>query len=143
MTTSAPVSDVGAPWRWAVAAASAAEGKKGVDTTVIDVGDVLAVTDLFVITHGSSPRQVRAIAEAVEAHLKEIGGLSPVSVEGADIRQWILIDYGSFVVHVFDAERRVFYQLERLWRDCPVLDWRAAAAGQSLPRSRTGADTWE
>ena len=115
--------------RWAVAAAAVADERKGVDTVVIDVGDVLVVTDLFVITHGNNPRQVRAISEGVEDSLKATGGPSPLRIEGVDDRQWVLLDYGSFVVHVFDAERRSLYQLERLWGDCPLLDWRTAPVG--------------
>ncbi len=115
--------------RWAVAAAAAADERKGVDTVVIDVGDVLVVTDLFVITHGNNSRQVRAISEGVEDSLKAAGGPSPLRIEGVDDRQWVLLDYGPFVVHVFDAERRAFYQLERLWGDCPLLDWRTASVG--------------
>lgn len=114
--------------RWAMAAAAAADERKGVDTVVIDVADVLVVTDLFVITHGNNARQVRAISEGVEESLKAAGGPPPLRVEGADDRQWVLLDYGPFVVHVFDAERRDLYQLERLWGDCPLLDWRGAAA---------------
>ena len=110
--------------RWAMAAAAAADERKGVDTVVIDVGDVLVVTDLFVITHGNSARQVRAITEGVEESLKMAGGPAPRRIEGAEDRQWVLLDYGAFVVHVFDAERRALYQLERLWGDCGVLDWR-------------------
>ena len=113
--------------RWAVAAAAAADDRKGVDTVVIDVGDVLVVTDLFVITHGNNARQVRSITEGVEEMVKEAGGPSPLRIEGADDRQWVLLDYGPFVVHVFDAERRSLYQLERLWGDCEVLDWQTAA----------------
>ena len=122
-----PVADGAYARRWAVAAAAAADERKGVDTVVIDVGDVLAVTDLFVITHGSNARQVRAVAEGVEEVLKEAGGPSPLRTEGTDDRQWVLLDYGPFVVHVFDAERRALYQLERLWGDCPVLEWRSSA----------------
>lgn len=112
--------------RWAAAAAAAADERKGVDTVVIDVGDVLVVTDMFVITHGNNARQVRAITEGIEEALKMAGGPSPRRVEGADDRQWVLLDFGPFVVHVFDAERRDLYQLERLWGDCPVFDWRAS-----------------
>ena len=115
--------------RWAVAAAMAADERKGMDTVVIDVGDVLVVTDLFVITHGNNARQVRSITEGVEELVKEAGGPSPLRIEGADDRQWVLLDYGPFVVHVFDAERRSLYQLERLWGDCPLLDWRIASDG--------------
>ncbi len=113
--------------RWAMAAAAAADERKGARTVVIDVGDVLVVTDLFVITHGNNARQVRSISEGVEESLRAAGGPSPVRIEGADDRQWVLLDYGAFVVHVFDAERRDLYQLERLWGDCPLLDWEAAA----------------
>ena len=120
--------------RWAFAAAAAADDRTGVDTVVIDVGDVLAVTDLFVITHGNNARQVRAIADGITESLKSAGGPSPLRIEGSDDRQWVLIDYGAFVVHVFDAPRRTLYQLERLWGDCPVLAWRDAGsrvAGES------------
>ena len=115
--------------RWAMAAAAAADERKGVDTVIIDVGDVLVVTDLFVITHGNNARQVRAIAEGVADGLKTAGGPSPLRIEGTDDRQWMLLDYGPFVVHVFDAERRTLYQLERLWGDCPLLDWPIASVG--------------
>lgn len=114
--------------RWALAAAAAADDKKGIDTLVIDVGDVISVTDAFVITHGANPRQVRAVVEGVEAGVKAAGGPALVRTEGADARQWVLLDYGCFVVHVFDAETRAFYQLERLWGDCPTVDWQAQAA---------------
>lgn len=114
--------------RWALAAAAAADDKKGIDTLVIDVGDVISVTDAFVITHGANPRQVRAVVEGVEAGVKAAGGPALVRTEGADARQWVLLDYGCFVVHVFDAETRAFYQLERLWGDCPIIDWQAQAA---------------
>ena len=119
--------------RWAVAAAVAADDRNGVETTVIEVGDVLVVTDYFVITHGNNPRQVRAITEGVEEALRAAGGPEPLRIEGADDRQWVLLDYGAFVVHVFDTDRRAFYRLERLWGDCPVVDWRATASGAAAP----------
>ena len=112
--------------RWVLEAARAADDKKAVDTVVIDVGDVLAVTDHFVITNGTNPRQVRAIVEGVERDVKEAGGPAPIRIEGADSRQWVLLDYGSFVVHVFDSEMREFYSLERLWADRPRVDWPVA-----------------
>ena len=111
---------------WAFTAAAAAEARKGVDTTVIDVGNVLLVTELFVITHGGNARQVRSITDGVEESVKSAGGPPLLRSEGVGERQWVLLDYGAFVVHVFDAERRSLYQLERLWADCPRLDWRAA-----------------
>jgi ribosome-associated protein len=81
------------------------------------------VTDYFVITNGTNPRQVGAIVEGIEEDLKRAGGPSPIRIEGGDARQWVLMDYGSFVVHVFDTETRDFYSIERLWADCPRLDW--------------------
>ncbi len=136
---SPPLVDGAYARRWAVAAAAAADERKGVDTMVIDVGDVLVVTDLFVITHGNNARQVRSITEGVEQMVKEAGGPSPLRIEGADDRQWVLIDYGPFVVHVFDAERRSLYQLERLWGDCKVLDWQTAADG-AMPTAEAALD---
>lgn len=111
--------------RWAIAAARAADDKLGADTTVVDVGDVLAICDLFVITSGGNPRQVRAIAEAVEEGVATAGGPTTPRVEGLDALEWVLIDYGALVVHVFDAEARDHYKLEKLWGDRPVLDWTA------------------
>lgn len=127
-TAAAGSADSAESMRWALAAAAAADDKKGIDTLVIDVGDVISVTDAFVITHGANPRQVRAVVEGVEAGMKAAGGPALVRTEGADARQWVLLDYGCFVVHVFDAETRAFYQLERLWGDCPIIDWQAQAA---------------
>lgn len=112
--------------RWVRLAAVVADDKKAIDTLIIDVGEVLAVTDHFVITSAANPRQVRAVVDAVEQEVKLAGGPSPLRVEGAEEREWVLMDYGAFVVHVFAAEQREFYQLERLWGDCPRLDWTAA-----------------
>jgi ribosome-associated protein len=91
---------------------------------VIDVGDVLAITDHFVIASGGTNRQVRAIVEAVEERLTELGGPKPRRIEGLDTQDWVLMDYGDFVVHVFSAEARTYYQLERLWDDRPRVEWR-------------------
>jgi ribosome-associated protein len=96
---------------------------------VIDVGDVLVVTDFFVITNGTNPRQVKAIVDEVEKQIADAGGPRPFRVEGLDTLEWVLLDYGSFVVHVFNAEQRAFYRLERLWADRPHLDWKLTATG--------------
>ncbi|MBM3682923.1 MAG: ribosome silencing factor [Actinobacteria bacterium] len=104
------------------AVADAADDKLGTDTVVLDVGDVLAITDYFVVTHGANDRQVKAIADEVERVLRERFGTKPVRTEGLDDLRWVLIDYGSIVVHVFEEETRRFYELERLWRDVPRLD---------------------
>jgi ribosome-associated protein len=88
------------------------------------VGDVLAVTDFFVITTGSSPRQVKAIVDEVEQRIAEAGGPRPLRVEGLQSLEWALLDFGPFVVHVFGTEPRAFYQLDRLWGDRPRIDWK-------------------
>ena len=111
---------------WSQRAARIASDKLGRATMILDVGEVLAVTDLFVITSGSSARHVRTLVEAIEVEVVAVGGPSPRSVEGRDTHQWVLMDYGPFVVHVFDEERRAFYALERLWSDRPVLAWESS-----------------
>ncbi len=114
--------------RWARTAASAASAKGGEDTIIIEVGEVLAITDAFVITAGRNTRQVKTIAEEVEARLKADGGISPLRVEGLGDSQWVLLDYGDLVVHVFLDETREYYDLERLWSDAPRLAWEDEAA---------------
>ena len=116
--------DAGAPAEvplveWARAAARAADDKLGRDTVVIDVGDVLSVTDFFVVTSGGTTRQVRAIVDEVEEQLTILDGPEPMRVEGTDDHRWVLMDFGGFVVHVLDEESRRFYDIERLWADCP------------------------
>jgi len=108
---------------WARVAASAAADRLGRDTTIIDVGDVISVTDYFVIVSGNTARQVRAIAEEVEEQLMILDGPKSLRVEGRDDHRWVLIDFGGFVVHVLDEESRAFYDLERLWSDCPRIAW--------------------
>jgi ribosome-associated protein len=89
---------------------------------VLDVGDVLAITDWFVIATGGNPRQVRTIADEV-ATAVEAEGAPPPRVEGRDDATWVLLDFGDLVVHVFQPETRSYYTLERLWADVPRLDW--------------------
>ena len=108
---------------WVTTAARAAAAKKAADTVVLDVGDVLSITDAFVITSGSNRRQVLTIAEEVEAQVKAVDGPAPLRIEGQADAQWVLLDYGDFVVHVFLDEVRRYYDLERLWADAPVVEW--------------------
>jgi ribosome-associated protein len=116
----------------ALAAARAAAGKKGTDTVVLDVGEVLAIVDFFVITSAPNTRLVQTLAEEVEAALKAAGG-GPLRVEGYDDATWVLLDCGDVVVHVFLDEVRAFYELERLWGDVPRLQVEPAeAAGAAL-----------
>jgi ribosome-associated protein len=110
---------------WAVTAARAADDKKGTDVLVLRVGDLLEITDAFVIVSATNDRQVRSIAEEVERQVKESGGPSPLRIEGLSEARWILMDYGDFVVHVFLDETREFYNLERLWSDAPRIEWQS------------------
>lgn len=105
------------------AAARAAASKTDDPTIVLDVGDVLSITSWFVITSGRNPRQVKTITEEIERRLAEDGGPKPSRIEGLESLQWVLMDYGDFVVHVFHEETRRFYDLERLWADVPKLEW--------------------
>jgi ribosome-associated protein len=110
----------------AFVAARAADDKQGVDTIVLSVAEVLAITELFVVTSAANRRLVRTIADEVEHQVREQLGRSPVRVEGVAEQQWVLIDYGDVVVHVFADETRRFYNIERLYSDVPTLDWRPA-----------------
>ena len=102
-----------------LAAATAASSKTVEPTVVLDVGELLGITDHFVITSASNVRQVRTIAEEIELQVKAEGGGSPRYIEGLDDARWVLLDYGHFVVHVFLSEARRYYDLERLWADAP------------------------
>ncbi len=106
----------------ASAARSAAE-KLGVETLVIDVGDVIGITDFFVITSSNNQRHMQSIREEIEINLSRESNLKPIRIEGKESEQWMLMDYGIFIVHIFDRQWRSFYNLERLWLDQPILDW--------------------
>lgn len=114
----------------AVAAARAASEKQGQRIAVLDVRDLIVITDYFVIASGSSDRQVRTIQEEVERSIRELG-VKPVRREGEQEGSWVLLDYVDVVVHVFGEEERDFYDLERLWSDAPSLGWEQAEAAAS------------
>jgi ribosome-associated protein len=107
----------------AVTAARTADDKKAARTLVLFVGDVLSITDYFVITSASNRRLVRTVVDEIEAMVREQYGRSPLRVEGVAEQQWVLIDYGDVVVHVFSEEIRAYYEIERLYRDVPNVDW--------------------
>ena len=111
-------------------AARAAASKQGEAVVVLDMRDLISITDYFVIASGTSERQVKTIAEEVLKDLKA-RGVRPVRVEGEASARWMLIDYVDFVVHVFDDEEREFYRLENLWRDAPVVQWEGEAGVSS------------
>ncbi len=103
------------------AAAIAASDKLATDILALDVSELVAITDVFVLCTGNSERQVRAIVDAVEEKLSAMKA-KPLRREGEREGRWVLLDYGDIVVHVQVAEERIHYALERLWRDCPVVE---------------------
>jgi ribosome-associated protein len=115
----------------ALSAAQAAADKLAVDVTVLDVSDQLVITDAFVIASAPNERQVQAIVDEIEDRLRLLGA-KPVRREGEREGRWVLLDFVDIVVHVQHSEERSFYELERLWKDCPVIPFTDAA--------RAGAD---
>ncbi len=101
----------------ALVAAAAASAKQGHDIVVLDVGPIIAIIESFVLVSATNTRQVKTIVDEVEGALKAHDGSSPLGVEGRDDATWVLLDFGDVVVHVFLAETREFYDLDRLWAD--------------------------
>ena len=99
----------------------AIDDKLGQDISIINIGKVSSLCDYFVIATDGSTRQVKAIADNVQDALTEYG-IEPRSKEGYQTQNWILLDYGDVMVHVFDEENRGFYNLEKLWKDAPYVD---------------------
>jgi ribosome-associated protein len=97
-------------------ALNAASEKKALEPVVLDLREIASFTDYFIITSGTNARQVQAIADAVVEQLKK-QGTRAARMEGYNAGEWVLVDYGDFIVHVFDSKARQFYDLERLWRD--------------------------
>jgi ribosome-associated protein len=114
----------------AVAAARSASAKQAEGVAILDVHGLLVITDFFVIASGETERQVRTIVEEVEKALRELGR-KPVRREGETEGRWVLLDYVDVVVHVFADEEREYYDLERLWRDAPRVNWTGNAAKSS------------
>ncbi len=110
----------------AVAAARIADDKKASDVLVLDVGEVLSIAGYFVIASAPNQRLVRTIAEEIEAGLNADFDRAPVRAEGLREQQWVLVDYGDVVVHVFHETQREFYAIERLYGDVPRLNWKAS-----------------
>ncbi len=101
-------------------AARAASSLKADEIIALDVSEQLVLTDVFLIASGTNERQVAAIVDAVEEAMFKAGS-KPIRREGKSEGRWVLLDFGDIVVHVQHAEDRVFYALERLWKDCPVV----------------------
>ena len=114
-------------------AARAASDKLAQHIIAFDVSDQLAITDAFVLASATNDRQVKAIVDEIEDKLRDLGE-KPIRREGERDGRWVLIDYGDVVVHVQHEEERQFYALERLWRDCPLIDLPAeVTAGSAGP----------
>ena len=97
-------------------AIEALEDKKAEDISVIDISEVSVIADYFIIAGGSNPSQIQALSDSVEEKLGRAG--CPVrQIEGYDTANWVLLDFGDIIVHVFDRENRLLYDLERIWRD--------------------------
>lgn len=106
----------------ALVAARAASSKQGEAIVVLDVRELIAITDYFVITSANSERQLRTVSEEIERSLRA-EGVKPVREEGSVESGWLLLDFVDFVVHVFRDDQREYYRLENLWRDAPVVSW--------------------
>ena len=105
----------------AVAAAEAASDKLAEDIVAIDVSSTLVITDVFVLCSAQNDRQVKAVVDGVEERLLKLKA-KPLRREGERENHWVLLDYGDIVVHVQLAEERIHYAIERLWKDCPLIE---------------------
>jgi len=99
----------------------ALDDKKGEDIKVIDISEISVLADYFIIANGNNDSQVRALVESVEEELSK-EGFEVKQREGYGLGNWVLLDFGSIIVHVFDKENRLFYDLERIWRDGKSVD---------------------
>ena len=106
-------------------AARVAASKQGEAVVVLDVRELITITDYFVIASGSSDRQVSTIADEITTQLKK-RGTRALRREGESSAKWVLLDFVDFVVHIFDRETREYYRLENLWVDAPVVGWEEA-----------------
>lgn len=118
----------------AIAAALGASEKKAEDIVVMQVGDLVLYTEYFVICSASNSQQMKAIADSIEETLHK-RRIRPRTVEGRNSKEWTLMDFGDFVVHVFEKDARAYYSLEKLWMDAPRVEFdtdenKAALAGQ-------------
>ncbi|GMR01830.1 MAG: ribosome silencing factor [Acidimicrobiia bacterium] len=102
----------------AIASAEAIADKKGEDIVILDLSSLLVVVDVFVLASGTSTRHVKSLVDDAEKALRRLDR-KPIRREGRDHGEWVLLDYGDVVVHIFDRETRTYYQLERLWADAP------------------------
>ena len=107
--------------KWQRTAVAALQDKKGEDIRVIDISGVTVIADYFIIASGSNPNQVQALVDNVEEQMYKAGYDDP-RVEGYNTASWVLLDYNDVIVHVFSQDDRLFYDLERIWRDGKEID---------------------
>lgn len=108
-------------------AANAAENKKATDVVILDVGELVGITEYFVIVSTGNPRQLDTVIDEIHAALKT-GGRAPLRREGTTLDGWMVLDYGDVVIHVFTETQREYYDLERLWADAPRIEVAASAS---------------
>jgi ribosome-associated protein len=124
----------------ALAAAQAAADKLAKDILLLDVSEQLVITDVFLLASAPNDRQVRAVVDEIEDRLRDLGA-KPIRREGAEEGRWVLLDFGDLVLHVQHEEERIYYALERLWKDCPVIpfvDVDRTRAGERAVGQRSG-----
>jgi ribosome-associated protein len=129
-TRGRPSTDVPSSRRIAVAAARAAAEKQAENIVVLDVHEIIVITDLFVICSAATQRQIRSVIDEIERAVREVGA-KPIRREGENDGGWWLLDYVDVVVHVFGEEEREYYDLERLWLDAPRVEWQEPDAASS------------
>jgi ribosome-associated protein len=122
----AEVEEITTPTPTWLLAVRAAESKKATDIKVLDLTGITSFADFFVICTGSNSRQVQAITDEVGIQMKQVARELPLSLEGYDQAEWVLVDYGDLLVHVFSPKAREYYDLERLWRSAKTVQIPAA-----------------
>ncbi|HSW64697.1 MAG TPA: ribosome silencing factor [Dissulfurispiraceae bacterium] len=124
----------------AVAAARASLEKKAADVLVLELTKLTAIADYFVLCSAENTQQVKAIASQIEESLKK-PGIKPIRIEGMEYAHWVLLDYGDVIIHIFEAETRAYYELEKFWLDAPRVPFDeedSAALGRQDKRSGAG-----
>ncbi|WP_201521388.1 ribosome silencing factor [Gulosibacter hominis] len=120
-------------------AAAAADERSGFDLVGLDVSENMPLTDAFLLVSGRNERMVLSIADEVEERLRVEHGQKALRREGLQLGRWVLLDFGDIVVHVFHEEDRLFYGLERIWRDAPVIDLQLDANEQAVAQDASGS----
>jgi ribosome-associated protein len=118
----------------ALAAAQAAADKLAQDILLLDVSEQLVITDVFLLASAPNDRQVKAVVDEIEDRLRDLGA-KPIRREGAEEGRWVLLDFGDIVIHVQHEEERIYYALERLWKDCPVIPFEDADRVRAAERA--------